>query len=189
LAVVLALWLPLGAADFAILHLKVVEGEGMLYAPGSRATRGITVEVTDETGRPVPGVSVSFQLPDTGPSGVFLNGGRADIATTGDDGRAAVWGMRWNKTTGTVSVRITAAKDGIRAGILSTQTIDATAPSASDRSVRGGRSRLLIVTLAVAAAAGAGIAAGTMRGSKSTEPPAAAGISIGAPTVIIGAPQ
>ena len=65
------------AADFAILNLRVVEGEGTVYAMGSRATRGITVEVTDETGRAVPDVAVSFRMPEEGPSGVFTTGNRS----------------------------------------------------------------------------------------------------------------
>jgi hypothetical protein len=188
-AILLALWLPAIGADFAILNLRVVEGEGMVYPPGSRATRGITVEVTDETGKPVPGVAVSFQLPDDGPSGEFLNGGRTEIVTTQGDGRASVWGMRWNKLTGAVNIRITAAKAGVRAGVISTQTIDAAAQPQSAGSVRKGKPRMLWIAVAVAGAAAAGLAAGSMRGSKSTpEAAATQTLTIGSPTVIIGAP-
>lgn len=190
LACALAILLPLAGADFAILNLKVVEGEGMVYAPGSRATRGITLEITDETGRPVPGVAVSFLLPDEGASGVFLNGGRAEIVNTGEDGRATVWGMRWNKVPGSVRVRITAAKSGVRAGLIVTQQLDPSASVQTGAARHGGRSRMLLITLAVAGAAGAGLAAGALRGggSAATTTPTAA-TSIGTPTVIIGAPQ
>ena len=61
----------LRAQDPAIVQIKVIEGEGAVYAVGSRATRGIAIQVTDETGRPVEGASVSFRLPDDGPSGSF----------------------------------------------------------------------------------------------------------------------
>lgn len=161
----------------------------MVYAPGSRATRGITVEVTDETGRPVAGVAVSFQLPEDGPSGTFINGGRTEIVTTQADGRAGVWGMRWNKSTGTVSIRITAAKEGVRAGLVSTQRIDAAAETQAARVSSGGHSKLLLITLVVAGAAGAGLAAGTLRGAKTASAaPTATVLSVGTPTVIVGAP-
>src|ERR1700679_232663 len=66
------------AQDPAILQIKVVEGDGAVYATGSRATRGIAIQVTDETGRPVDGTSVSFRLPDEGPSGSFVNGSKTE---------------------------------------------------------------------------------------------------------------
>lgn len=161
----------------------------MVYGPGSRATRGVTVEVTDETGDPVPGVAVSFQLPDNGPSGEFISGSRTEIATTKEDGRATVWGMRWNKLPGTVSIRITAAKEGVRAGMVCTQIIDASVP-ANPAKVSHGHSKLLIVALVAAGAAGAGLAAGSLRSSKSAGAPGATQtLSIGTPTVTVGGPQ
>jgi hypothetical protein len=190
LACLLALWLPAFGADFAILHLKAIEGEGMTYAPGSRATRGLTVEVTDETGRPVPGVSVSFQLPNDGPSGEFMSGSRTEIATTQADGRAAAWGMHWNKLPGAVPLRITAVKDGIRAGIVATLYLDASAPAAAAQNGKighGGHAKLIYISLAVAGAAGAGLAMG-LHGNKSTQSNPTQTLTIGAPTAIIGAP-
>ncbi|MBS1873888.1 MAG: hypothetical protein JSU00_11795 [Acidobacteria bacterium] len=187
-AFLLASWISANGADFAILNLKIVEGDGMKYAPGSRASRGITVEVTDETGRPVSGVAVSFQLPEDGPSGTFINGGRTEIVNTQTDGRASVWGMRWNKLTGAVSIRITAAKEGVRAGLIGTQYIDATAATQSARVSNGGHSKLLLITLVAAGVAGAGIAAGAMRGSKTPTGPTVTVLSVGTPTVIVGAP-
>ena len=104
-----------------IVQLKVVEGEGMVYHPGTRATRGLTVLVTDENGQPIRNAAVSFRLPDEGPSGVFSSGLRTEVVTTGSDGLASVWGMQWNKTAGAVQIRITAIKDQARAGIVSTE--------------------------------------------------------------------
>lgn len=190
LACALACWFSAFGADFAILQIKVMEGEGTVYAPGSRATRGVTIEITDETGRPLPGVSVSFQLPGEGPSGEFMNGNRTEIATTQADGRATVWGMRWNKVPGTVSIRITAAKDGVRAGMVSTQYIDAAARMSGGSVVPRGHPRTLLMALiVVAGAAGAGLAAGSMRGGKTTTAATPTQtLSIGVPTIIIGAP-
>jgi hypothetical protein len=188
LACLLAGWLSLPGADFAILNLKIVEGEGTVYAPGSRATRGLTIEATDEAGRPVPGVAISFQLPKEGPSGEFSNSSRNDIVTTQADGRATVWGMRWNKLSGTVSIRITGAKDGVRAGMVSTQYLDSAALASQGTAMHGSHSKLILITLAVAGAAGAGFAATAFKSSKTASPPIAT-LTIGPPTVVIGGPQ
>ncbi len=102
------------------MQLKVVEGEGAEYHTGSRATRGLTVLVTDEAGKPVQDAAVSFRLPDSGATGTFNSGLRTEIVKTGPNGRAVVWGMRWSDTPGTVDVHITAVKDQARSGIVTT---------------------------------------------------------------------
>ncbi len=111
--------LPLAAqSDPDILLIRIVEGEGAVYPIGSRATRGVTVQVTDETGKPVDSASVVFRLPDDGPTGTFSSGNKTDVVATGADGRANVWGMQWNRVTGPLEVRITAAKGQARAGTV-----------------------------------------------------------------------
>jgi hypothetical protein len=178
--------------DFAILNLRVIEGEGMVYQTGSRATRGITVLVTDETGRPVPDATVSFLLPEDGPSGVFASGSHTEIVTTKQDGTASVWGMRWNHSPGAVQVRITVAKDGTRAGIISTQHLTDKMVSGQgpvSNVARGGHGKLLWIALIAAGAAGAGLAGGMLHGRTSSETPATVPVAIGTPTVIVGGPQ
>jgi hypothetical protein len=114
-ALSLAALLPLSAADDpAGLNIRIVEGEGQAYALGSRATRGITVQITDDIGRPVDGATVTFRLPEEGPSGTFANGSNTEIATSHADGRVNAWGMQWNRTAGPFEVRITASKGGVR---------------------------------------------------------------------------
>jgi len=178
----------------AILQLRVVEGEGSVYAVGSRATRGLTVEVTDETGKPVENAAVSFQLPESGPGGVFATGSRTEIVTTRADGRATVWGMRWNRSPGAFQIRITALKDQVRAGAISSQYLsDSVTPTAG---ISGPgftvhhSHKWLYIGLAVAGAAGAGLAFGRSHSSgASANSTATPGISIGSPSVTIGAPQ
>src|SRR5260370_5497026 len=116
--------IPLNAG--VIIQLKVVEGEGTVYRRGTRATRGLTLMVTDEPGKPVENAAVSFRLPDEGPSGVFNSGLHTEVVTTNADGRASVWGMQWNKTPGPLEIRITAVKEQARAGIVSTQYLSDT---------------------------------------------------------------
>lgn len=176
-----------------IVQLQVVEGEGITYQPGTRATRGITVLVTDEAGKPVNMAAVSFRLPDQGATGTFSSGLRTEVVTTGPDGRASVWGMKWNNTPGTVQVRITAVKDQARAGIISTQYISEHAAISAGgqgefKASHGGHKW---IWLAVAAAAGGAGAFAFLRSRAPSGPsanPADTGISIGAPSVIVSHP-
>jgi hypothetical protein len=178
-------------------QLKVVEGEGVTYRTGARATRGITVLVTDETGKPVENAAVSFQLPDQGPSGVFNSGRRTETVTSGEDGRATVWGMQWNKSAGPVEIRITAVKDQARAGIVATQYLnDTVVPSAVPqtggegvfRASHKGRGKWLLIGALAGGAAAAGMAFGHSQGAKTNPAAPPVGISIGSPSIIVGHP-
>ncbi len=175
-----------------IVQLKVVEGDGAAYRTGSRGSRGLTVLVTDEAGKPVERAAVSFKLPEEGPSGVFNSGLRTEVVTTGPDGRAAV-GWIWNRTSGPVQIRITAIKDQARAGIISTQYVsDAVATQAGGEGSftaphKGRTTWILIGLAAVAGGAAAGfVLARSHSPSSSTTPPA--GVSIGSPSIIVGHP-
>jgi hypothetical protein len=178
-----------------IVQLKVLEGEGSVYRVGTRATRGLTVLVTDENGKPLDHASVSFRLPDEGPSGVFSSGLRTEVVTTGPDGHATVWGMQWNKTAGPVEIRITAVRDQARAGIVSTQYLSDTAAATKTAGGDGtfsaphkSRSKWIIG----AVAAGGAVAGLAFARGKSTAPVATAaaptGIQIGNPSITIGHP-
>lgn len=193
-AVCCALAAALAANASVIIQLKVVEGEGVVYRTGARATRGLTVLATDETGKPVENAAVSFRLPDQGPSGLFNSGLRTEVVTTGADGRATVWGMQWNKAAGPVEIRITAVKDQARAGIVSTQYLsDSIAPKAGGEGVFTASHKghkWLWIALIAGAGAGAGMALGG-HGSSSGSAAASTtpGIVIGAPSITVGHPQ
>jgi hypothetical protein len=184
--------LPLAAQnDPAILQIRIVDGEGTVYPIGSRATRGVTVQVTDETGKPVDRAAVSFRLPDDGPTGAFSSGMKTEIVTTGADGRANVWGMQWNRVTGPLEVRITAAKGQSRAGTVCGLYLSNTLVAAEPRNTAtrvGWRSHKKIwIGVGIAAAAFVGVAAISSRGT----PSAAAAVNapqIGTPSIILGKP-
>ena len=176
-----------------IVQLKIVDGEGVTYRTGTRATRGLTVLVTDETGKPVDLAAVSFRLPDEGASGTFNSGLRTEIVTTGPDGRATVWGMQWNKTPGPVEIRVTAIKEQARAGIISTQYLsDSVAVKSGGEGVftasHGGH-KWLWVAGAIAVGAGAGAAYFLLNKSKpASNPTSTSGVTVGSPSVIVGQP-
>jgi hypothetical protein len=178
------------AQDPTILQIRILEGEGAVYATGSRATRGITVLVTGETGKPVDGATVSFRLPVDGPTGTFATGSKTEIVTTRADGRAAVWGMPWNRTAGKVEIRITTAKGEARAGtvcpIYLSDAISTREAAPSGRvSSHPARSRKwLWVTLAVVGAVGGGVAATGLSGKPSTASASASVLRIGSPAGI-----
>jgi hypothetical protein len=197
--------LPLSAqlasqSDPAILLIRIVEGEGTVYPIGSRATRGVTVQVTDETGKPVDGATVVFRLPQDGPTGTFSSGMPTEVVTTTADGRANVWGMQWNRVTGPLEVRITAAKGQARAGTVCGLYLSNALVSSEPRSGKGiatkdGRlggwrnHKRIWIGVGIAAAAFVGVAAISSRGTPSAA--GTAGVNapqIGTPSIIIGKP-
>ena len=182
--------LACAADNPAILSIRVAEGDGAVYAKGSRTTRGLTVLITDETGRPVEGAIVSFTLPAEGPGGVFSSGSRTEIATTHGDGRAAVWGMQWNRSAGPFEIRITAVKGQARAGTVSAQSLsDApeTKATGSGRTGGGwGSHKILWISAIVAGAAAVAVAGVVER--KSSPASAVTSLQIGTPTISLGQP-
>lgn len=189
-------------SDPAILLIRIVEGEGAVYAIGSRATRGITVQVTDETGKPVNNAAVVFRLPEDGPTGTFSSGMPTEVVPTGADGRANVWGMQWNRVTGPLEVRITAAKGQARAGTVCalylSNALTNSLSSSEPRPSKAGGSlshklghKKIWMGVGIAAAAFVGVAAVSSRGTPSPGGAAAANVNathIGTPTIIIGKP-
>ncbi len=188
---------PLSAQnDPAILLIRIVEGEGAVYPIGSRATRGITVQVTDETGKPVDSAAVVFRLPDDGPTGTFSSGTQTEAVTTTADGRANVWGMQWNRVTGPMEVRITAAKGQARAGTVCGLYLNASDSRNAEPRIAGqsngvlsrlGNHKKIWIGVGIAAAGFVAVAAISSRGT----PSAAATVNapqIGTPSIIIGKP-
>src|SRR5689334_12590566 len=114
----------------ALLQITVVEGEGAVHVPGSRSSRPLTVEITDETGKPVADAAVSFHIPDEGPGGTFPNGLRTAVATTDARGRASLRGLQANRIAGRFQIRIFASKEQARAGTVSFQYIGEAGSSA-----------------------------------------------------------
>lgn len=175
------------AENPAILQIHVIEGEGIAYPIGGRATRGVTVQVSDETGKPVEGASVSFRLPEDGPSGTFSNGSRTEMATTRPDGKASAWGMQWNKIEGSFEIRITAVKGQARAGTVCPVYLSKAAMEANSPPLRLARNhKWLWVGLAVAVGAGVAVAGAALAGkAEAPAGPAATPTTIGAPTIVI----
>ncbi len=185
-AAALALALPLcsraAGDEVSILQIRIVEGEGAVHRCGARAAAGLAVQVIDETGKPVEGVTVSFQMPEDGPGGIFPNGLTTAVVATDSAGRASVSGMRWNRTPGPLHVRVTAAKGRARAGTTIFVYLSDTAVVPSRL-----RRRLVWTVLALGAAAGVGYAANNRNKGTAAAPPQTP-TQIGPPTIAIGRP-
>jgi hypothetical protein len=139
LARALVVALPcMAMAQIAVLQIKVVEGEAAVHPAGTRIAHPLTVEVTDDSGRPVAGAAVSFQLPPDGPSGLFSNGLRTDLVLTDASGRASIHSVQLNRTGGQFRIRITAVKEQARAGAVSIQYIAETRNGAPAISAKAG---------------------------------------------------
>jgi hypothetical protein len=200
-------WLGLAAAlvahaQVAILQIRVVEGEGAVLQPGARASRPITVEITEETGKPVPGAAVSFHLPEDGPGGTFTNGLRTEVVVTDERGRASLHGLTANRTPGRFQIRIVVSKEQARAGTVSFQYIaeskggtaarGSTAPAGST-ATGPSHNKLLLIGVAIAGAAAAGLAVargGSSNSGSTNNPPSTPTVttSIGTPGISVSKP-
>lgn len=192
---VLPLW---AAAQSTVLQIRVVEGEGVTHALGARAAKFFVVKITDDLGEPVTGALVSFRLPEEGPGGLFANGLRTEVVTTGPEGIASAPPVRWNRLPGAFELRVVAAKAESRAGTVAPLYLSPEGRSAESSSVgraviavpvqTGMRKRWLVLGLVAATAAGVGFSTGWVKrapqeAAKGPEPP-----RIGPPVISIGRP-
>jgi hypothetical protein len=191
-----ALWLLSAApalAQVAILQIRVIEGEGAVHLPGSRSSRPITVEITEETGKPVSGAAVSFHLPENGPGGAFVNGLRTDVVITDVQGRASLHGLLANRIPGRFQIRILASKEQARAGTVSFQYVAEPKGGAPFVSASAGHRKWIALAAAVAGGAAASLLATRGRSTASSSPavsivPVVPVVSIGAPSITVGKP-
>jgi hypothetical protein len=171
--------------------------------PGMRGSRPITVEITDETGKPVPGAAVSFHLPEEGSGGAFVNGLRTEVAITDARGQASVHGFQANRVAGRFQVRILVSKEQARAGTVSFQYVAEPRGGVTAASVSGAKaspaagashSKWLWVAAAVAGGAVAALVAshGSSAPAAAVVPPvvtASAPVpTVGSPTITVGRP-
>jgi hypothetical protein len=104
------------------LQIRLVEGEstGVVSSPQAK---GFTVEVTDAKGAAVAEVAVALRLPDSDATGVFADGTHAVVAYSDAQGRAHFPAVHWGAVAGSVSLRITASKGDLHAGLLIQATL------------------------------------------------------------------
>jgi hypothetical protein len=180
-------------AQVAILQIRVIEGEGAVHLPASRSARPITVEITEETGKPVAGAAVSFHLPEEGPGGTFVNGLRTEVVITDGSGHARLHGLVANRIPGRFQIRILASKEQARAGTVSFQYVAEPRGGATARSTApAGRRKWMAVAAAVAGGAVAGIVAtrggSAGAGAAVASAPVPPVLTIGTPAITVDKP-
>lgn len=145
------------------LRIIVLEGEdGVNVIKKKTAVRPV-VEVRDRNNSPVAGAAVVFLLPQHGPGGNFLTGGKMVTVITDSAGRATA-GAFQPVGTGQFKMTITASHQGRTASTTITQTNAAGAAGLS-----GGA---IAAIVGVAAGAAVGLAVG-LGGGNGSQPPAA----------------
>ena len=169
------------------LSIVVVEGQGAINNIRDRVGRDLVVRVENASQQPVSGASVVFTLPSQGASGVFVNGEKTLMVTTGAQGQAAARAWKPNNAAGKMEVRVTASYQGQKASAVIT-VFNMAVQNAAAKS----HTKWVLILLAAGGAGAAGAILGT-RGSSSTtsptQPPAPATISISPGAGSVGPPQ
>lgn len=184
----LALLPALAAAQGSVFEVRVLEGEGAVQRAGARTRTPWTVQVVDETGRPVPGATVTFRLPAEGATGTFPNGLQTEVTRTGPDGRATVREVRWNRNPGPVRVRVIAIKDGERAAAVFEQRLLAEPADLPRTALIRSRSRWWKIGAVAGGAAAAGLTAAWVLREARAAPASLPQVRIGTPVIAVGRP-
>ena len=94
------------------LKMSVLEGQNARNNITTKAGSPIAVQVTDVSGKPVPGAEVVFQLPSSGPGGAFSGWILTYTTKTNEQGRAAASAFEPNDVAGPFKVEISANLNG-----------------------------------------------------------------------------
>lgn len=151
------------------LRIVVLEGEGAINNISEHRAKEPIVEVLNSNNAPVKGASVTFLLPENGPSGEFGGGVRVLTAFTDEKGQAIGRGLVPNQNAGPFQIRAVGSFEGLTANTVINQT-----NAAPSNASGGGISKKfwLIAIIGGAAATGAALAARGHGGSSPTTSPA-----------------
>jgi len=90
------------------LKIIVLRGEGASNSIKARSATQPSVEVRDQDGKPVAGAQVTFELPASGPGGVFYDWMRIQTVRTNERGQAPASGLTPNRVEGRFEIKVTA---------------------------------------------------------------------------------
>jgi len=150
------------------LKIVVLEGAGAINNIRQHRAKDPVIQVTDETGAPLKDASVTFLLPDTGPSGAFGASGRTLTVLTDEKGQATGRGLVPNQVAGKFEIHVAASYHEQRARVLITQTNATPAEAAGG----GSSKKFLLLALIGGAAAGGAFAAMGHGGNSASSPSA-----------------
>lgn len=171
----------------ARIAIVVVEGEGVTSPVRQRVSQDPVVRVEDDDHHPLTGAVVVFALPVSGTSGEFANGSKTLTLVTDKSGLAEAHGLKTNEIPGKLQIYVTASYHTLRARTLINQIVEAApgtkVPNPDLRASKSGSKwKWILLGVAAAGGAGAGVYLGT-RGSGSSP------VSISAGTVVFGSPR
>jgi hypothetical protein len=168
------------------LNIVVIEGEGAINNVKDLRAKEPVVQVNDENGAPVKDATITFMLPDSGPSGTFGDSGATLTMQTDEKGQATGRGLRPNTAVGQFEIRVVASQGTLTARAVITQT------NAAPAAAKGGSSKALLILIIVAGAAGGAAAAalgGGKKSSGSSPTPVEAPTTVTPGTPVIGGPH
>jgi len=183
LALVFLMIAASGEAQTPGIKITVLEGQGAINNIQQHRAKEPVVQVIEDQ-KPVQGASVTFTLPDDGPSGFFGNGARMMTIQTDEKGQAVGRGLRPNQTGGRLQIRVTASFHGQTASAVISQ-INAEPAGATS----GGNGKKFLILALIGGAAAGGIAAAMGgRSSSASQSPASSSppgtiLSPGAPVI------
>lgn len=166
----------------APLNLFVLQGQNAINSVPDRTAIQPVVEVRDENQQPLEGADVVFELPSTGPSGLFPGQQLTFTTKTNLRGQAGA-PFTPNMTTGRFTIKVTATLRNRTGHINITQTNALRPATATEEKPHGLKSRTWKIVL-IAAAAGAitGIIVAVTRGGSSSKPSTTITVTPGSPT-------
>jgi len=171
----------------AHIDILVAEGEGVTNKTRQRVAHDPVVKIEDDDHRPLADAVVVFALPVSGTTGEFANGSKTLTVVTDKEGMAAAHGLKTNEVPGKLQIYVTASYHGLRAKTLINQFVEAV-PGAKTptpelhTSKSGGRWKWVLLGIAAAGGAGAGVY--FAKHTTSSSP-----VSVSAGTVVFGSPH
>lgn len=148
------------------IKIIVLEGEAAKHSIVSRIGVQTMVEIRDDTGKPVPGAQVLFQLPASGSGGSFPGGRLSQRVISNAQGRASTSGFAPNDLEGRFNVKVTCSS-----GTLTASAIVAQVNIKQYEVAKKSSSKLLWILLAAGGAGAVGVVAATKGGGGSTSAP------------------
>ena len=147
------------------IKIIVLEGEAAKHSIVSRIGVQTMVEIRDDTGKPVPGAQVLFQLPASGSGGSFPGGRLSQRVISNAQGRASTSGFAPNDLEGRFNVKVTCSS-----GTLTASAVVAQVNLKQYETVKKSSSKLLWILLAAGGAGAVGVMAATKGGGSTPAP-------------------
>jgi len=167
--------------------VRILEGDGAINDIRQVLNRAASIVVEDDNHNPLSGVSVTFFLPNDGPSGLFSNGSRVLTVFTDSSGTASSRPIHFNNQIGIMKINVVASvfSQTVSATIMqtnisangATRSSFVPATGAPKLVSRSASHKKLYIVLGIVAT---GAAAGVFLATRKTTPTAS--VSVGAPT-------